>query len=154
LDLRGRGSSFGTVYAGRMENEANRWDLYDVIEWLAAQPWSDGAIGMCGCSYVGKTQFLAASVMPPLLKAIAPTRRRCHSLGLQFCARIEGSQIVRDLHKHAGGLRKTSEIGVPRAEICVDQGTGGPVARQIIVGRHMRDAGAVARVGVDERTQR
>lgn len=73
LDLRGRGASFGTVYGGGMDNDANRWDLYDVIEWLAAQPWSDGNIGMGGCSYVAQTQLWAASGAPPHLKAIAPT---------------------------------------------------------------------------------
>jgi putative CocE/NonD family hydrolase len=73
LDIRGRGASFGTVYAGGFEADVNRQDLYDVIEWLAVQPWSDGNIGMGGCSYVAKTQFWAASGMPPHLKAIAPS---------------------------------------------------------------------------------
>lgn len=72
LDIRGRGASFGTVYAGGFEADVNRNDLYDVIEWLAGQPWTDGNIGMGGCSYVAKTQFWAASAMPPHLKAIAP----------------------------------------------------------------------------------
>ncbi len=92
LDIRGRGASFGTVYAGGMENDANRWDLYDVVEWLAAQPWSDGNIGMGGCSYVGKTQFLAASAAPPHLKAIAPTGAPFDAYGL---ARVNG--VTRDL---------------------------------------------------------
>src|SRR5437899_1367454 len=35
LDIRGRGASFGTIFAGGMENDTNRWDLYDVVEWLA-----------------------------------------------------------------------------------------------------------------------
>jgi len=73
LDLRGTGASFGTVYGGIPARDQDRWDLYDVIEWLAAQPWSDGNVGMVGCSYRGLTQFLAASVMPPHLKAIVPS---------------------------------------------------------------------------------
>jgi len=73
LDIRGRGASFGTVYGGGIDNEINRWDLDDVIEWLAVQPWSDGNIGMGGCSYVGRTQLWAAAFAPPHLKSIAPT---------------------------------------------------------------------------------
>jgi putative CocE/NonD family hydrolase len=72
LDIRGRGASFGTVYAGGFDQEATRWDLWDIIEWLAQQPWSNGNIGMGGCSYVGLTQMWAAETMPPHLKTIAP----------------------------------------------------------------------------------
>ena len=72
LDIRGRGASFGTVYAGGFDQEATRWDLWDVIEWLARQSWSNGNIGMGGCSYVGLTQMWAAETMPPHLKTIAP----------------------------------------------------------------------------------
>ena len=47
-------------------------DAYDITEWLAVQPWSDGNIGMFGRSYWGITQFMAASKAPPHLKAIFP----------------------------------------------------------------------------------
>lgn len=74
LDVRGHGASFGSVYAGGLwgGGESKRNDLYDVVEWLAVQPWSTGKIGMAGCSYVGLTQFWAADAMPPHLKAIVP----------------------------------------------------------------------------------
>jgi putative CocE/NonD family hydrolase len=70
LDLRGRGASFGTAYAGGFDGEHGRRDLYDVIEWLAKQPWSDGKVGMNGCSYDGLAAFWAAAAAPPHLKAI------------------------------------------------------------------------------------
>ncbi|MBI4166673.1 MAG: CocE/NonD family hydrolase [Acidobacteria bacterium] len=73
LETRGHGASFGRMSPARIETAEDYWDLYDVVEWLAAQPWSDGKIGMAGCSNGGLTQFRAASVMPPHLKAIAPT---------------------------------------------------------------------------------
>ena len=38
----------------------------------AAEPWSDGNVGMYGASYMGATQWLAATLRPPHLKAIAP----------------------------------------------------------------------------------
>jgi putative CocE/NonD family hydrolase len=47
-------------------------DTYDTIEWLAAQPWCSGAVGMSGGSYLGITQLLGAQLKPPHLKAIAP----------------------------------------------------------------------------------
>lgn len=71
LDMRGHGASFGHVYGGGVEQEENRFDLYDAVEWLAAQPWSDGVVGMHGCSAPGNAAMFAASVMPPHLKAIS-----------------------------------------------------------------------------------
>ena len=45
-------------------------DAYDFIEWVAAQPWCDGNVGMIGISYFGSMQVLAAAERPPHLKAI------------------------------------------------------------------------------------
>jgi predicted acyl esterase len=47
-------------------------DNHDLIEWMAAQPWSNGRIGQEGLSYGGITAVEAASTQPPHLKAIAP----------------------------------------------------------------------------------
>ena len=47
-------------------------DGYDTIEWAANQSWSTGKIGMCGASYVGATQWLAAVARPPHLVTIVP----------------------------------------------------------------------------------
>ena len=46
--------------------------VHDTVEWCAAQPWSNGKVGMFGASYVGATQWLAALARPPHLVAIAP----------------------------------------------------------------------------------
>ncbi len=40
------------------------------MQWLAAQPWSNGKVGMLGCSYLGGTTVHVASTAPPALKAI------------------------------------------------------------------------------------
>ena len=45
-------------------------DGYDVIEWCASQPWSDGNVGTIGSSYPGCIQWLAALQKPPHLKAM------------------------------------------------------------------------------------
>lgn len=47
-------------------------DGYDTVEWAASLPYSDGNVGMFGVSYAGMTQFQAAVMHPPHLKAIFP----------------------------------------------------------------------------------
>jgi uncharacterized protein len=47
-------------------------DCYDTIEWLAAQAWSNGKIGMSGVSYLACIQYLVAPLKPPALAAINP----------------------------------------------------------------------------------
>lgn len=42
------------------------------LDWIAAQPWSDGSVAMWGASYLGYCQWAAASTGSPHLKAIAP----------------------------------------------------------------------------------
>jgi putative CocE/NonD family hydrolase len=48
------------------------FDGYDLIEWIAAQPWCDGNVGMVGISGFGAEQYMAAKLKPPHLKAIFP----------------------------------------------------------------------------------
>jgi len=47
-------------------------DGYDVIEWIAAQPWSNGRVGMTGNSQLAMMQWTIAELRPPHLSAIAP----------------------------------------------------------------------------------
>jgi uncharacterized protein len=67
-DVRGRYTSEGDWYPFLHETE----DGYDTIEWVAAQPYSNGKVGMFGGSYVGATQMLAAIGHPPHLAGICP----------------------------------------------------------------------------------
>lgn len=70
-DLRGSGASegehIGNYNAGGVSLGQ---DAHDFIEWVAAQPWCDGNVGMIGISYFGSMQVLAAAERPPHLKAI------------------------------------------------------------------------------------
>src|SRR5438309_2340215 len=45
-------------------------DAAALIDWIAAQPWSDGRVGMYGGSYSGFTAWAGAKHMPKALKAI------------------------------------------------------------------------------------
>lgn len=42
------------------------------LDWIAAQPWFNGSVGMWGMSYPGYTTWAAASTKPPMLKALVP----------------------------------------------------------------------------------
>lgn len=58
---------------GKSEGGGSReWDSYDLIEWIAAQPWCDGKVGMVGISGFGAEQINVARQNPPHLKAIFP----------------------------------------------------------------------------------
>jgi len=68
-DVIGTGNSGGCWdYGGNREKTTS----YQVIEWMAAQPWATGKIGMLGGSYEGTTQYAAAVMHPPHLTTIVP----------------------------------------------------------------------------------
>ncbi len=70
LDVRGTGSSPGVALDEYTEAETQ--DGYDAVEWLAAQPWCTGSVGMWGISYGGFTAIQVAKLRPPHLRAILP----------------------------------------------------------------------------------
>jgi len=67
-DLRGRWGSQGSF--GSITQEAP--DGNDTINWIAAQPWSNGRVAMAGSSYLGLVQWWAAIEGNPHLRAISP----------------------------------------------------------------------------------
>jgi predicted acyl esterase len=68
-NLRGTVGSGGTY---TFFDEQEREDLFDLVEWVAAQPWCDGNVGMIGISYYAMSQLAAATQRPPHLKALFP----------------------------------------------------------------------------------
>lgn len=65
---RGNGQSFGTRRGYHDRNEAH--DAYEMIDWLAAQPWSNGDVAMYGCSNTGDATLQAMTTGNPHLKAV------------------------------------------------------------------------------------
>jgi len=63
-DSRGRYDSDGVFDP---EDPQQKTDGYDLVEWLAKQPWSNGKVGMIGPSYSGRNQWWTASTTPPHL---------------------------------------------------------------------------------------
>ncbi|HSY97735.1 MAG TPA: CocE/NonD family hydrolase, partial [Steroidobacteraceae bacterium] len=60
VDVRGRGNSEGLFQP--LIQEAK--DGYDVVEWLAQQPYCNGKISMWGGSYAGYDQWATAKEFP------------------------------------------------------------------------------------------
>jgi len=67
-DVRGRYASDGVFDALKQEGP----DGYDTLNWIAAQGWSNGKVGMIGGSYLGIAQWQVALLDNPHLKAIFP----------------------------------------------------------------------------------
>ncbi len=85
IDSRGAGRSPGTI-----ENWSPREtkDLHDCIEWVAAQDWSDGKVGMNGISYFAMNQWHVASLRPQHLTAL--------------CIWEGAADYYRDVGRHGG----------------------------------------------------
>jgi uncharacterized protein len=63
---RGKGCSAGEI----VPYEHDGADAAALVDWIAAQPWSDGKVGMYGGSYSGFTPWAAAKHQPKALKSI------------------------------------------------------------------------------------
>jgi len=87
-DVRGRYASEGAFRPLTQEGP----DGYDTLDWIAAQPWSDGKVGMVGGSYLGIAQWKAALLNNPHLKAISPV--------------VSGYDEYRDRFYSTGGAMK------------------------------------------------
>lgn len=68
-DSRGCGHSGGT---GRLLSHQEAEDTYDLVQWIAGQPWCDGGVVMLGVSYLAISQYAVAALQPPALRAICP----------------------------------------------------------------------------------
>ncbi|MEM6414855.1 MAG: CocE/NonD family hydrolase [Pseudomonadota bacterium] len=69
--VRGTDASFGK-YGGSMTKQT-REDGYDIVEWLAAQDFANGRVGMFGTSYNAQSSLTVMHEAPPSLKAVIPS---------------------------------------------------------------------------------
>jgi predicted acyl esterase len=98
VDLRGTGSSEGVATDEYPPQE--QADLCRVIGWLAAQPWSTGAVGMYGTSYSGFNSLQVAAERPPALKAIVAIH-------------ASDDRYTDDVHYVGGALRLLDLVDYP-----------------------------------------
>ena len=68
VDLRGTGDSEGVCLGEYLKQEQD--DCLAVIEWLAAQPWCSGKVGMIGISWGGFNGLQVAARRPEALGAV------------------------------------------------------------------------------------
>ena len=68
-DSRGKFESEG-IYSPPAGSEAE--DGYDAVDWIAKQPWSNGKVGMAGCSYPAEVQAATAPLRHPNLTTMIP----------------------------------------------------------------------------------
>jgi hypothetical protein len=66
-DVRGSGMSGGALCLLCTREQE---DVYDVVEWIAKQPWSNGHVALYGYSYSAITALLGAALEPPHLDAV------------------------------------------------------------------------------------
>jgi predicted acyl esterase len=69
VDARGTAHSEGDM---AFQGSASGRDVYDTVEWIAAQEWSTDRVAMAGNSQLAMVQWAAAALRPPHLTAIAP----------------------------------------------------------------------------------
>ena len=94
-DSRGTGHSLQGEWAFWSQEEQT--DLYDMIEWIAAQDWCSGKVGMLGESLLAWVQWFAACQQPPHLACILPWDA--------------GADMYRDVAWHGGMM----SVGFPTA---------------------------------------
>ena len=68
VDMRGSGESDGLMWDEYLAQEQD--DALEVIDWLVAQPWCDGNVGMIGISWGGFNGLQVAYRQPSALKAV------------------------------------------------------------------------------------
>jgi len=68
VDMRGTGDSEGILHGEYLQQEQD--DALEILQWIAAQPWCTGSIGMIGISWGGFNGLQIAARRPPELKAI------------------------------------------------------------------------------------
>lgn len=95
VDMRGNGDSEGLMWDEYGEQEQS--DALEVIDWLTAQTWCDGNVGMMGISWGGFNSLQVAALRPPALKAI-----------ITLCSTDD--RFADDIH-YKGGCLLTENLG-------------------------------------------
>jgi len=135
-DSRGSGKTPGFLDPlGARETQ----DYKELIEWAAAQPWSNGKVGLLGISYYAINQWQVASLQPKGLAAIIPW---------------EGAvDAYRDMSYH-GGIPSTlfNKLWLQGQILPNQHGNGASVFRDAVTGESAVGAAVPATLLADSRT--
>jgi uncharacterized protein len=148
-DARGTGASFGSRAMELGPREIA--DYGELIDWVAAQPWSNGRVGLFGSSYEGQAAELAAGLGNPHVTAVAalfspvdPYRELFYpggcATGGRFAKWMCDSQVKDGV---AGAVGKLAELTgrpagevAPRVPVKPADGPDGPALLQAAIGEH------------------
>ena len=120
VDSRGTGRSPGHIdFWSPRETQ----DLYECIEWSAAQPWCNGKVGLNGISYFAMNAWQVACLEPPHLTAI--------------CAWEGAGDFYRDTTRHGGIMSMFLSTWAPRAVLRVQYGLGERGPRSTVTGEQV-----------------
>jgi uncharacterized protein len=107
VDVRGRGNSGGEFEP--FVNEAH--DGYEVVEWLAKQPYCNGKVTMWGGSYAGFDQWTVLKEFPPHLATIVPAAAAHPGVDFPFQYNIFGPYDMQWLTFTSGVTSNASLFG-------------------------------------------
>lgn len=128
VDIRGTGASYGWQNGPFDPKEAR--DAYDTIEWFARQSWCNGKVGMFGLSYMGMSQYWAASSAPPSLKCIMPAMA-----GYNIYDFVYTGGVFQNLFAYNWGLITwITALGIPPAypSVAVDEDVSGSMLQEAV----------------------
>ena len=109
IDTRGRGNSTG---AGKFEPFAHEKTLgYDITEWLAKQPFTNGKVATWGGSYGGFYQWATASQKPPHLLSMAPVASAHPGVDFPFLRNIFRTYMIQWSTYTSGAAAQTNLFG-------------------------------------------
>jgi putative CocE/NonD family hydrolase len=95
VDVRGTGASFG-VWQHPWTQESIE-DARTVIDWIIAQPWSNGKVGGTGVSYVGTTTELLGVLNHPAVRALLPMFNHPDAfIDISFPGGVFNERFIRD----------------------------------------------------------
>jgi uncharacterized protein len=107
VDVRGTGRSPGFM---DLLSTRETQDLYECIEWAAAQKWSTGRVGLSGVSYLAMNQWQVAALQPPHLAAM--------------CVWEGCSDFYREFNRHGGIYSLFGDLWFEKYVLPVQHGRG------------------------------
>jgi len=148
IDVRGRGNSEGDFHP--LIQEAK--DGYDIVEWLARQPYCNGKVTMWGGSYAGYDQWATAKEFPPHLATIVPVASPYAGVDFPMSSnvfatydiqwlfftsgRASQEKIFGDEAFWLGKFRHWFESGVPYKELDTVVGAPSPLFQEWVAHPH------------------
>jgi hypothetical protein len=107
VDARGRGNSEGVFDPFAQEPH----DGFDIVEFLARQPWCNGKVTMWGGSYAGFDQWATLKELPPHLATIVPAAAAHAGVDFPFFKGIWGPYTMQWLTFTSGATPNEKLFG-------------------------------------------